>query len=174
MTTAITGGTPRLLELKVSVTKALIGGIYAAEDVLSEGHTNGTGSAWTFAGMARFNGGSGTIVRAQVISETTAITPRLTLFLFTATPTSELDDSSANTALLHADLANYSGRIDFPAMEDIGGDSMVIATPSTYGNLPLDFQCAATATSLYGILATRDAFTQTAGDDMIVILVREA
>ncbi len=155
---------------KVSVTKVLIGGAYSAEDVLSEATTNGLGTAWIFTSLVADNGSSGYIVRAQVISETTNVTPRLTMFLFNALPTSELDDNAANTALLHADLANYVGRIDFPALEDIGGDSMALCTPSTYGNLPLAFTCGTASTTLWGVLVTRDIFTQGAGDDMTVIL----
>jgi hypothetical protein len=157
----------------VSVTKAVAAaGNYAAEDVLSESASAGT--SWTFAAIARKNGAAGAIVAAHVICETTAQTPRLTLFLFTATPTSELDDNKANTALLHADLANYVGKIDFPAMEDLGGDSEAVATPSTVGNLPLPFRCASGADDLLGILVTRDAITgETATDDYTVRLTAE-
>jgi len=159
----------------VSVTKALEAAVaYTAGDVLCETDTASAGTAWTFAAIARANGAKGYITKAQVISETTAITPRLTLFLFHTAPTCELDDNAANTALLHADEANYIGKIDFPAMEDIGtGDSEAVATPSTVGNLPLEFECAAAADDLIGVLVTRDAFTQTATDDMIVKLTVE-
>lgn len=159
----------------VSVTKALEAAeAYTAGDVLCETDTNGEGTAWTFSAIARGNKCSGYITQAHVISETTAIVPRLTLFVFTATPTCELDDNAANTALLHADLANYVGKIDFPAMEDIGtGDSEAIATSSTVGNLPMAFTCAAAADDLIGVLVTRDAFTQTATDDMVVRLTVE-
>ena len=157
----------------VSVTKALAAaGNYTAEDVLSESATIGT--AWTFSAIARQNGASGRITKAQAICETTALTPRLTLFVFTATPTSALNDNVANTALLHADLANYVGKIDFLGLEDLGGDSEAVATASTTGNLPLDFTCAATADDLYGILVTRDAITgEVAGDDMVIRLTAE-
>jgi len=158
----------------VGVTKALeSAAAYAAEDVLSESDTPDDGTAWIFAAVAKVNGGTGYIVKAQAICETTAVTPRLTLYLFGATPTSELDDNAANTALLHADLANYVGKIDFPAMEDLGGDSETVASPSTYGNLPLAFECASDANDLYGILVTRDAFTNTATNDMTVRLTVE-
>jgi hypothetical protein len=159
----------------VSVTKAVVAaGDYAAEDVLSESATNGAGTAWTFTEIARGNSGTGYITRAQVICETTGQTPRLTMYLFKALPTSELDDNAANTALLHADLANYVGKIDFPALEDLGGDSEAVATPSTTGNLPLAFKCADTADDLYGILVTRDAITgEAAGDDYTVRLTAE-
>jgi len=147
---------------------------YGIGDVLSESDTPAAGTAWTFAAIASVDGGTGYIVKAHVISETTAIVPRLTLFLFSALPTCELDDNAANTALLHADLISYVGKIDFPAMEDLGtGDSEALATPGTYGNLPLAFQCAAGADDLYGVLVTRDAFTQTAIDDMTVRLTAE-
>jgi len=151
---------------KVSVTKALAATTdYTAEDVLSESASAGT--VWTFPRM----GGSGHIVKAQAICETTGLTPRLTLYLFDTTPTSELDDNEANTALLHADLANYVGKIDFPALEDLGGDSESVATPSTYGNLPLAFRTKSETDSLYGILVTRDAIAdEVDGDDMTIVL----
>lgn len=159
----------------VSVTKVLAAATaYHAEDVLSENATNGQGTAWTFSAIARENGSSGYIVKAQVISEASAVTPRLTLFLFTSMPTCELDDHAANTALLHADLDKYIGKIDFPAMEDLGtGDSEAVASPSTYGNLPLAFTCDTDADDLYGVLVTRDAFTQGAGNDMVIRLSLE-
>jgi len=173
MSTSITGGSPKLIQTRVSVTKALIGGAYSAEDVLSEATTNGTGTAFVFSGVARFNGGGGTIMRAQVLSETTNVTPRLTMYLFSALPTSELDDNAGNTAVLNADIANFVGQIDFNALADLGGDSSAMATPSTYGNLPLDFKCASGTTSLWGVLVTRDVFTQGTGDDMTAVLFSE-
>ncbi len=159
--------------VRVSTTKALASATaYHAEDVLSE-HAS-TGTDWDFAAVAKVNGGSGYIVKAQAVCETTAVTPRLTLFLFTTAPTSTNNDHAQNTALLHADLANYIGKIDFPAMEDLGtGDSESVASPSTYGNLPLAFNCATAADDLYGVLVTRDAFTNTATNDMTITLVVE-
>jgi len=157
----------------VSVTKALAATTnYTAEDVLSESASAGT--VWTFAAITRANGGSGYIVKAHVICETTAQTPRLTFYLFTAAPTCNLNDNAANTALVSADLANYVGKIDFPAMEDLGGDSEAIASPSTYGNLPLAFTCADNADDLLGVLVTRDAIAgETAGDDYTIRLTVE-
>ena len=162
----------------VTTTKALDSslGAYAAEDVLSESDGAGTGTDWDFDAVGKVNGGTGYIVKAQAISETNAITPRLTLYLFNVAPTSELDDNSANTALLHADLANYIGRIDFPAMEDLGPagtDSTSIASPSTSGNLPLAYNCASADDALYGVLVTRDIFTNTATNDMTIKLTVE-
>ncbi len=158
--------------VSVSVTKALAAAsAYAAEDVLSEHAT--TGTVWTFAAVVPANGGKGYIVKAQVISETNDVVPQLTLFLFHTAPTSELNDNVQNTALLHADLANYVGKIEFPTLAELNGDSEAIVTPSTAGELPLRFECASGANDLIGILVTADAFTQVATDDMTVVLTTE-
>jgi hypothetical protein len=159
----------------VTTTKALASaGAYAAGDVLSENAGAGAGTDWDFDAVGKVNGGTGYIVKAQAICETTAVTPRITLFLFNAAPTCELDDNAANTALLHADLANYIGKIDFPAMEDLGtGDSEAVASPSTTGNLPLAFNCATADDALYGVAVTRDAFTNTATNDLTFKLTVE-
>ncbi len=160
-------------KINVSVTQALAAaGDYAAEDVMCENAT--TGVVWTFDGIVFRNGGSGYIVKAHALWETTALTPRLTLYLFNAAPTTELDDNKANAAPAFADLAQYVGKIDFPAMEDLGGMSEAIATPSTYGNLPLGFDCATTDDALYGILVTRDAITgESAGKSLTIRLEAE-
>lgn len=163
------------LSVRVSTTKALAAaGNYAAEDVLSEDADNGEGTAWTFNDCATNKGGSGYIVGAIASLETTALTQRITLYLFNATPTSELDDNAANTAVLNADIGKYVGRIDFPALEDLGGNSEAVVTPSTSGNLPLKFVCASTDNNLYGIAVTRDAITgENATDDLTIILLIE-
>lgn len=140
----------------ISVSNAIAAaGDYAAEDVLSEHATEGT--AWTFADIARSHGKGGYITKAHALWETTNLTPRLTLYLFNATPSTNLNDNVANTAPAYADLAKYVGKIDFPAMEDLGGMSEALATPSPTNNLPLAFECASTSDNLIGIVVTRDA-----------------
>ena len=157
----------------VSVTKACAAaGDYAAEDVLSESASAGT--TWLFSDVVDENGRAGCIVKAQAICETTALTPKLVLFLFNAAPTCETDDNKANTALVHADLAKYVGRIDFPAMADIGGDSESTAALNTAGNLPIYFECSGIANDLYGVVATIDAITgEAATQDLTIILTVE-
>lgn len=157
----------------VSTTKALAAATaYDANDVISNSASEGTD--WDFANVVRQAGGSGYIVGAHVTSESESVTPRLTLYLFNAAPTAALNDHAANTNPDAGDLTKYIGKIDFPALESVGTtDSVASATPSTYGNLPLAFVCAATSRTIYGVLATRDAFTQTATDDMTIKLVVE-
>lgn len=143
---------------------------YAAEDVISESATNGVGTAFVFA-MPGGKGASGYIVEARAQTKKASVTAAMTLFLFNALPTSELDDNAANTAPDYEDIAGYQGRIDFPGMEDLGGDSSWSqATPSTSGQLPLRFKCAGTDDRLWGILVTRDAFTPDSAQKVSVTL----
>ena len=156
----------------VSVTKIIAGATYSANDVVSE--STSVGTAWTFADVVKEDGGIGYITKAEIISESESVTPRFTLFLFTATPTSELDDADANTAPDSADLANYIGKIDFPALESLGTtDSVAEANPGDGRGVPKAFICASTSRALYGIAVTRDAFTQSAGDDLTIRLTIE-
>ena len=150
----------------VKVTKALAAASqYHAEDVVSETATNTEGTDWDFD-----FGGTGYITKGTIMSETTAVTPRITLFLFSAPPTCELDDHAASTCPLNADAANFLGYIDFPATMDLGtGCSVAVATPSTTGNLPISFD----SPIVYGVAVTRDAFTQTATDDLHIILTAD-
>ena len=153
---------------EVSVTKAIVAATaHSVNDVLSESASAGT--VWTFDAIARQNGGSGAITKVVALLETTGLTPRLVLYLFRVAPTSVLNDNVGNTAVLHADEANFIGWVELDSMETLGaGDSMAVATPSTNGNLPLEFNCASGDDALYGIVATRDGVTITATDDLIM------
>ena len=143
-------------------------GNYAAEDVLSESASVGT--PWLFEDLPR----DGYIVKAQVLIETTALTPRLTLYLYNDIPSCNKVDNVGNDGPKHADITKYLGKIDFPAMEDLGGDSESISTSSTYGNLPITFELPDRVRRLYGILVTRDAITgEAAGMECIVKLTVE-
>uniref|UniRef100_A0A6M3JXZ2 Uncharacterized protein n=1 Tax=viral metagenome TaxID=1070528 RepID=A0A6M3JXZ2_9ZZZZ len=163
---------------EVRVTKVIDGGLgaYEANDVVSnEDCCSTTATCWTFSEVARANGAYGKIVGATIVSESEGVVPVLTLFLFNATPTSNLIDNAANTAPDCNDLAKYVGKIVFPALVSLGTtDSTSTITPSlATGNLPLAFKCASDADDLFGILVTSTIFTQTAGDDMTVILLVE-
>ncbi len=145
---------------------------YAAEDVLSESAT--AGRAWKFPNVVAQINGAGAIVASRLLCSTTGLTFRPTLYLFDAKPTSNLNDNAANTALLAADLQKYIGKIDYPALEDLGGYSETLVTPSTYGNLPLPFVIESGSRDLYGISTTRDAITgEAAGMTITIQLIVE-
>jgi len=159
-------------DFRVQTTTSLeAAAAYAADDVLSNSDTNGAGVVWTFSNIVPGTAGHGWIEKAIVESESESITPRLTLMLFTvgtADLNCELDDNAASTCPNPSDKAYFVGAIDFPAMTDHGDDSFSVSSPSTYGNLPLKFESL--DGNLYGVLVTRDAFTQTATDDMTITL----
>lgn len=161
------------LQPAISVTKAVVAAAnYDAEDVISESATVGT--TWDFKDLLPTAGSKGYVVKAHVICETTSQTHILALYLFSKLPTSVLNDNVANTALLHADLAFYIGRIDFPLLSENGGDSETVATPSTAGNLPLAFELEDGADTIYGILVTTEAVAgESAGDDYTIRLQAE-
>jgi len=141
-----------------SVTKAVAAaGNYAAEDILSSDAAVGT--AWTFSAVLGGNGRGGYITKATVSTETTGLTQRMRLFIYNAATTSETNDNAANDAVLNADISQYQGYIDFPALQDVGGNSEAVVTPSTSGNLPLWVQGASAADDLICLLVTRDAIT---------------
>lgn len=157
--------------ITVAVTRTLeAADDYAAEEVVSDSDTGGAGTAITFDGIASKLGGAGYITNASILCSTTALAWRLTLYLFRVTPTSgELDDQAANTSVHTTDRPNYIGKIDFPAMSDLGGNSETEATPSTVGNIPIAFNCASGDDALYGVLVTNDAETGESGSMTIVI-----
>ena len=151
--------------------KTIVGGACAAEDVISESTTAGT--HWVWSDVVRVKGGGGYITKAQVIIQTTALTPRITIFLYSKPPadiTTVLNDNAANVSPTLGELPYYLDQIDIPACGDLGGMSIATATPSTSGNLPLPFTCDKATKSLYGIVVTRDAVTPGAADKMEIRL----
>jgi len=133
-------------------------GDYAAEDVLS--NSASAGVAWSWLALFRADNTKGYITKVHAMCEVTALTPRLTIYFFKAAPTNcNLNDNVGNTAPHHSDKANYVGKVDLPALEDLGGMSEAVASPSTYGNLPLLVEAASNADDLHGVVVTRDAIT---------------
>lgn len=147
--------------VEVIATKSLAAaGDYAANDVMSETASAGLGTPFVFEGVVREKGGIGTITKAIATLETTALTPQIRLFLFRERPTSEMDDNAANTAVILADREMDLGYISFLSMADLGtGVSEALATPSTDGNLPLEFNCLPGDDRIFGIAVTQDAIT---------------
>ena len=135
----------------IVASKTMLGSAKTTGEVISEATSSGTD--WDFA-----FGGTGYITKA-IITHNAAITPRVSLLLFSRPPTGELDDEGTNTSPISADVPYYVGRIDFPAMGyNASGDASAIATPSTVGNLPIAFD----APTLYGVLIAIDTTTTVA------------
>lgn len=156
---------PSPVKISVEKTRPADTDNYSANDVISESATNGAGTKWTFSNVGR----SGWVTQARVEKNAGSDTPSLVLFLFSDDPTGELDDNAANTNPVYANISNYIGHIDFDAMESLGAStSWTLATPGTGGNLPLRY--ITTEDALYGVLATRDAWTPGSGEKITVTL----
>ncbi len=143
-------------------------GAYAAGDTVSDTDCCTTATAWEFTGMASANGGYGEIVSSTIFSKTRNIEPRLTALLFNATPTRGMTDNSPCTVPAAGDVAKYLDEIAYPALKKVSTAvaSARTVTPSTVGNLPLRYKCAAGSTSIFVVLKTLDIFTQVPTTDI--------
>lgn len=138
----------------------LASGAHAAGDVIAEAASGST--PWTFDLK-----GVGYITKAVLVAAATAITPRVVAFLYSNSPTCELDDADPSLQPVAGDVLSFVGTIAFPALTSIGsGSSYAVATPSTYGNLPLPFSVS----KLYVVLVTLDIVDFTDYSKMTLIL----
>lgn len=148
-------------------------GAYEALDVVNDDICTTTASPWAFSNVVRENGGLGTIIGAGVFNETEGVTPRLSLRLYNAIPSSQKTDNLPSTEA-RADRLLKVAQLDFMALESLcttTDASTVEISPSTVGGLPKTFKCASGSRNLEGILFTRDAFTQTATDELTIVLL---
>jgi len=142
-------------EITVEKTRPADTTLYTDEDVISESTSAGT--AFTFSAAVFQNGGSGRITKAVIQCDDTNIVPVMTMYLTNVVPTGNLDDNAANTNPVYAtESDNYIGRLDWAAMEDLGGASESVLVAAD-GKMPLPFVCASGDTALYGVLVIRSA-----------------
>ena len=162
----------RTIEVSVEKTRPSNTTAYTAEDVFSEDASSGT--AWTFDAVVPDAGAGGQIVKAMVACDDTNIVPVMTMYLTNVTPLGNLNDNGANTNPVYAtEVDNYQGRLDWPAMEDLGGMSEAVLS-SADTKLPLHFTTASGDDALYGVLVVRDAaHTPTIAAKMTVTLTIE-
>ena len=137
---------------------------YAAQDVVSNSTSSPT--ILSFPGAARANGGSGLILSARHLkNSTTTSGASYRLHLYSAAPTAINDN--AQFALLYANRASRVGFIDFShAAGGTGSDSTNAL--STFVNLP--FVCDAAVSALYGVLVVSAAYTPTSGEQHFIEL----
>jgi len=162
----------KTIEVSVEKTRPANTTAYTDEDVFSE--SAGSGTAWTFDAVVPEAGAGGKIVKAMVACDDTNIVPVMTMYLTNVTPTGVLNDNSGNTNPVYAtEVDNYQGKLDWPAMEDLGGMSEAVLS-SADTKLPLHFTTVAGDDALYGVLVVRSAaHTPTSGAKMTVTLTIE-
>ena len=143
------------IEVSVEKTRPSNTTAYTDEDTISEAASGGT--AWVFDAVVPEAGAGGRIVKAMIACDDTNIVPVMTMYLTNVTPQGNLNDNVANTNPVYAtEVDNYQGRIDWAAMQDLGGMSeSVLGAADT--KLPLHFVTAAGDDALYGVLVVRSA-----------------
>ena len=164
------GGNPFETRLAKAIDASI--GAYGAKDIVNDTDCSVTATAWEFLNMAADVGGYGVIDFASLVNETENQAVRYELLLFDTSPTGALEDNTTNDNPLKADRSKYLGRISLPSTIANGATvaSTTLASPSTVGNLPFFYKCAAASTSLFGVLITLDVYTQTATDDIEIAL----
>ncbi len=157
------------IEVSVEKTRPADTTAYTNEDVISESTSAGT--HWDFDAVVPTPGGSGKITKAVVLCDETAKVPVLTMYLTNVAPTGNLDDNAANTNPVYAtESDNYQGKIDWAALEDLGGPSEATLVSADL-KMPIPFVCAAGDDSLFGVLVVRSAaHTPTSGEKYRVTL----
>ena len=130
---------------------------YVSQDVVSNSTTAAT--LLTFAGAGRMNGGTGLILSARHMKNSTAVA-NFRLHLYRVNTIGAINDNAQFT-LLYANRANRIGFIDFNHLQGgTGSDSTHALTP--FVNLP--FVCDAAASAIYGVLTTTGGYTPTSGE----------
>lgn len=135
---------------------------YAAQDAVSNSTSSPT--ILTFANAARFTGGSGLILSARHLkNSTTTASANFRLYLYRASVAAVNDN--AQFPLLWANRAIRLGFIDFThTTQGTGSDSS--SALATFVNLPF----VATGTSLFGQLQATAAYTPTSGEQHFIEL----
>lgn len=146
---------------------AAAAGDYADNDVISNSVSNGTGQPLEFVGVPKNAGGAAKIVGATLSMSKDNVVGTTELQLFSQAPTAtELDDNAAEGGIGAADQPYYLGKIDFPALADVGAFSFSRATSPTPASPLLVF---AAARSIFGRLIWRDAETNEAAGMTVTV-----
>ncbi len=166
---------PDLVEVRVSKAIDASIGAYTAGDMVNSDDCCVTAAAWQITGAANATGGYGVIWGVKLFNETENQAVQYRIILFNAAPTGESTDNTANVHPNKADRTKYIDEISLPASVARGATiaTTTSASPSTTGNLPLHYKCAAGSTTLYFELITDTAYTQTATDDIEIIFLIE-
>ena len=154
----------KTIEVSVEKTRPSNTTAYTDEDVFSENASSGT--AWTFDAVVPEAGAGGKIVKAMIACDDTNIVPVCSMYLTNVLPTGNLN-------VYATEVDNYQGRLDWAAMQDLGGMSESVLT-SADTKLPLHFVTASGDDALYGVLVIRSAaHTPTSGAKITVTLTIE-
>lgn len=139
---------------------------YSAGDAVS--NSASSPAVLSFPGVARVNGGSGLIIGARHVKQST-VAAQFRLWLYRVTPTPVNDDAAQ--PLLWANRASRIGSIDFSHSAASGGSD----STSAYGIFPgaagpLPFAADAAETTLFGLLQTTAGYVAPASEGHLIEL----
>lgn len=136
---------------------------YAANDSVS----NSTAAPVNiFFTVARVEGGSGRIVKAQILTSQNTNTAQFRLHL-NLNPQAAVNDNAAYPK----PFAEQIAVLEFPAMKSSGAGST--AAWATLTGLDIPFVCDSNDTMIYGQLETASAFTPASGQIFVIELTVE-
>lgn len=142
----------------IAAVTVSLSGLTTATTAYASGDRVG-GSIFTWGGLARGNGGFGSIIGATAASQQ-AVIP-LALYLFTNLPTVAAADNAPWTVTAGSPagftLAYAVGVVSFGSTR--AGTTGGMITPATTG-VYLPYKCDATGTSLFGVVQATGASTQ--------------
>lgn len=136
---------------------------YAVNDVVSDNTT--TTTMVVLANAARVSGGSGYIVGLRIATNKKSITPRLRIHFFGNNGATIAGDN-VNYKEVYADASKRIGYWDLPALTTAADTTNSDMSRSLDMTVRIPFTC--TATSLYYVIETLDAFTPASGDSWTV------
>jgi hypothetical protein len=144
---------------------------YAANDIVS--NSTSAGTALLLSNAVRINAGTGYIVSARVITNTTGITPRFRLhFGKTAAGAASVmnDNAAAANAYTLLSNSNYLGYMDLAALQSQGGTSVSFVDDNTQ-RIPISG--AAGSKDIYCVVETLDAFAPVSGQKITIQIAIE-
>jgi hypothetical protein len=136
-----------------------------------------TAAVQTFSGAARANGGTGRIIAATLETNNATVTAgTFRVHIFNASFTPEADNAAF--AGQHTNRAAYQGYFDFnivvaDSASAEGAIAQIRASVDIDNGLPLDFECAAGSSALYGVVVATGAYVPASAQVFYVTLVIE-
>ena len=132
---------------------------YAVGDEINTSTSSPT--AWTISGFGRANGGSGNIIRLNLIEDAAEATPGLfRLWLFSA----DVTHGNDNAALAMTDAQMQASFVGYVDLSEYATGLPAVTGNRAYTSGPIDlpYVCAAGQTSLWFVLESRNVWTPTA------------
>lgn len=147
----------------VEVTRPADTTAYAAGDAVADSTSAPT--ALAFLAAARESGGGGYVTRARIVTDQKTNVAAYRLWLFSASPT--VVNDNAVFPLLYTEKATRLGYIDIGPLAT--EDTTSTCAQAINADIRLAYTCA--ATTLFGLLETKTAFTPASGQKVYVELL---